>query len=128
MSTQVCNSLKAIHNASRKDEREVLIRPSSSKVIRFLQVMLKRGYIDGFTKVDDKKRGKICVELNGRMNKCKGISPMYSIKLKEIDKFKNTMLPSLDTGYMVLTTRKGIMDHYDAIKNKVGGRILGVIF
>eukprot|EP00477_Mikrocytos_mackini_P000207 GAHX01000219.1.p1 GENE.GAHX01000219.1~~GAHX01000219.1.p1 ORF type:complete len:145 (-),score=28.49 GAHX01000219.1:44-433(-) len=126
--TQVCQTLKAVLNGQKKDLRQVMVTPCSSKTVRFLKVMLKRGYIDGMSTVDNKRKGKIWVQLNGRLNKCKGISPAYSLTLSEIDKFKDTVLPSGSTGYLVLTTKKGIMDHHEAIKKKVGGNIMGFFF
>lgn len=46
--------------------RQVLIRPASKVVIKFLQLMMKHGYIGEFEFVDDHRAGKIVVELNGR--------------------------------------------------------------
>ena len=45
------------------------------------------GYINEFEIVDDKRSGKIVVELNGRLNKCGVISPRYDLKLKDFEKF-----------------------------------------
>jgi ribosomal protein S8 len=39
------------------------------------------GYINEFEIVDDKRAGKIVVELNGRLNKCGVISPRFDIKI-----------------------------------------------
>ena len=45
------------------------------------------GYIGEFEIVDDKRNGKIIVELNGRLNKCGVISPRFDIKLKNFENF-----------------------------------------
>ena len=87
-------SLQAMYNAEKRGKRQVLVRPVSKVVIKFLQVMQKHGeicllsflahvpsvntlldpstvgYINEFEYIDDHRSGKIVVELNGRINKC----------------------------------------------------------
>lgn len=50
-------------------------------------VATKPGYIGEFEVVDDHRSGKIIVELIGRINKCKVISPRFDVgvKVKSID-------------------------------------------
>uniref|UniRef100_A0A452ZA53 Small ribosomal subunit protein uS8c n=1 Tax=Aegilops tauschii subsp. strangulata TaxID=200361 RepID=A0A452ZA53_AEGTS len=63
------------YNAEKRGKRQVMIRPSSKVIIKFLIVMQKHaGYIGEFEYVDDHRSGKIVVELNGRLNKCGVIS------------------------------------------------------
>jgi len=71
-------------SSSSPPQRQVLIRPASKVVIKFLQLMQKHGYIGEFEFVDDHRAGKIVVELNGRLNKCGVISPRYDIGHSEV--------------------------------------------
>merc|ERR1711918_38301 len=64
------DALNAMGNEERRGKRQVLIRPSSKVIIKFLQVMMKHGYVGEFELIDDHRSGKIVVELNGRLNKC----------------------------------------------------------
>merc|ERR1711990_1311363 len=97
----LANSLKCINNAEKRGKRQVLLRPSSKVVVRFLTVMMKHGYIGEFEVVDDHRGGKIVVNLTGRLNK---------------------------VGYIVMTTSGGIMDHEEARRKHLGGKILGFFF
>ncbi|CAI9301141.1 unnamed protein product [Lactuca saligna] len=115
------DALKSMYNAEKRGKRQVMIRPSSKVIIKFLMVMQKHGYIGEFEYVDDHRSGKIVVELNGRLNKCGVISPRFDVGVKEIEPWTARLLPSRQFGYIVLTTSAGIMDHEEARRKNVGG-------
>lgn len=90
--------------------------------------MQKHGYISDFTIIDDARNGKIIVDLNGRLNKCGVISPRFDLKIKNYEKFISAILPSRQFGFVVLTTNVGIMDHVEARKKAIGGKVLGYFY
>uniref|UniRef100_A0A5F9D9V7 40S ribosomal protein S15a n=1 Tax=Oryctolagus cuniculus TaxID=9986 RepID=A0A5F9D9V7_RABIT len=103
----LADALKSINNAEKRGKRQVLIRPCSKVIVRFLTVMMKHGYIGEFEIIDDHRAGKIVVNLTGRLNKCGVISPRFDVQLKDLEKWQNNLLPSRQFGRatsLVLTT------------------------
>lgn len=96
--------------------------------IVFIVCFLFAGYIGEFEIVDDHRAGKIVVNLTGRLNKCGVISPRFDVPIRQIEKWTNNLLPSRQFGYVVLTTSGGIMDHEEARRKHLGGKILGFFF
>ena len=124
----LADALKTISNAERVGKRAVMVRPSSNIIIKFLKVMQENGYIQEFSKIDDHRSGKLIVKLNGRLNKCRAISPRYNLKIANLETWVANLLPSRQFGVIVLTTSIGILDHKEALKKKTGGKILGFFY
>jgi small subunit ribosomal protein S15Ae len=97
-------------------------------VVKFLQTMQKSGYVGEFEIVDDRRAGKIVVQLLGRINKCGVISPRFDISLNKLEQWISYLLPSRQFGHIVLTTSYGIMDHNEARRKKTGGKVIGFFY
>ena len=124
----LADALKTIVNAEKRGIRQVLIRPASKVIVRFLRTMQKHGYINDFEVIDDHRSNKIIVELNGRLNKCGVISPRFDVSVGGIEQIASNLLPSRQFGYFVLSTNVGIMDHEEARSRHLGGKIVGFFF
>lgn len=103
----LADALNAIVNAERKGLRQVLLRPASKVLIKFLKQMQKHGYIGEFELIDDHRSNKIVVELLGRVNKCGVISPRFDITLENIERWITQILPSKQFGHLIVSTTYG---------------------
>ena len=57
----LADCLKTIVNAERKGKKQVLIRPASKLIVRFLKLMQVNGYIGEFEIIDDHRSKKIVI-------------------------------------------------------------------
>jgi small subunit ribosomal protein S15Ae len=64
----------------------------------------------------------------GSLNKTGVISPIYNVRLGDLEKWVVKLLPSRQFGYIVLTTSAGIMDHEEARRKHVAGKIIGFFY
>eukprot|EP00761_Pharyngomonas_kirbyi_P011218 gb/GECH01011243.1/.p1 GENE.gb/GECH01011243.1/~~gb/GECH01011243.1/.p1 ORF type:complete len:131 (+),score=23.02 gb/GECH01011243.1/:1-393(+) len=122
------DALVSICNAEKRGKRQVMMRPNSTVIMKFLRVMQAHGYIGEFEVIDDHRAGKVVVELTGRLNKCGVISPRFDVTVDGIENWVTNLLPSRQFGYLVLSTSQGIMDHEEARKRHTGGKILGFFY
>lgn len=103
-------------------------RKITARSLTFRQLCMSLGYIEEFEEIDDHRSGKIVVQLNGRINKCGVISPRFNVQLAQIESWINLLLPARSFGYLILTTSAGIMDHEEARRKHVAGKVLGFIY
>ena len=117
-----------IFNAEQAGHYEVTVNPASKMLGSMLSIMQASDYIREYERIDNGRRGSFRVELIGAINRCGVIKPRHSVKRAEFDKWESRYLPARDLGLLILTTNQGVMNHYDAKKDRVGGRLLAYIF
>ncbi|CAN6166348.1 unnamed protein product, partial [Urochloa humidicola] len=119
------DALRKMVNADRRGNATALLQPISGVMVSFLNIMKHRGYIKNFEVMDPHRVGKINVELHGRIKDCKALTYRQDLRAKEIEQYRIRMLPTRQWGFVVITTPNGVLDHEEAIRQNVGGQVLG---
>ena len=122
------DALSGLDNAESVGHLTHTVEPASNMVGSVLEVLYDRGYIDGFEFVDDGKAGRFEVELKGAINECGPVNPRYSVGAEEFEQWEKRYLPARDYGSLVVTTSHGIMSHYDAREEGVGGQVIAYVY
>ncbi len=117
-----------IFNAEQAGHYEVTVKPASKMLGSMLSIMQASDYIGEYEKLDNGRGGSYRVELIGAINRCGIIKPRHSVRRAEFEKWESRYLPARDLGLLILTTNQGVMNHHDAKKERVGGRLLAYIF
>jgi len=121
-------ALRKMVNAEKRGFTKVQLQPMSLLMVNYLNVMKSRGYIKDFEVFEPHRVGRITVELQGRIKDCKALSYRQDIRAKDIESYKSRILPTRQWGYVVITTTNGILDHEEAQRQNVGGRVLGYFY
>jgi small subunit ribosomal protein S8 len=122
------NALSGLNNAEGVGHLTHTVEPASDEIGSVLEVFYDRGYIDGFEFVDDGKSGRFEVELKGAINKCGPVKPRYSVTADDYEKWEKRYLPARDYGALIVTTSHGIMSHYEARDQGVGGQVIAYVY
>ncbi|MFP4626674.1 MAG: 30S ribosomal protein S8 [Natronomonas sp.] len=124
----LASALSGLHNAESVGHLRQEIQPASNEIGSVLEVLYDRGYIDGFQFVDDGKAGTFEVELKGAINRCGAVKPRYSAGTDEYEKWEKRFLPARDYGTLVVTTSRGVMSHYEAREEGLGGQVIAYVY
>ena len=117
-----------IYNAEQAGHYEVSIAPASNLLESMLAITQSSGYVGEFERIADGRGDAFRVELVGAINRCGVIKPRHSVKRADFDKWESRYLPARDFGLLIVSTNQGVMNHHEAKKERVGGRLLAYIF
>lgn len=122
------SALSGIDNAESVGHLTQTVEPASNIIGSVLEVFYDRGYINGFEFVEDGKAGRFEVELKGAINECGSVKPRYSAGADDFERWEKRFLPARDYGTLVVTTSHGIMSHYEAREEGIGGQIIAYVY
>jgi small subunit ribosomal protein S8 len=124
----LADALSGIDNAESVGHLDHTVSPASNLIGSVLEVFYDRGFIDGFELVEDGKAGTFEVELKGAINRCGAVKPRYSAGAGQYEKWEKRFLPARDYGTLVVTTSRGVMSHYEAREEGVGGQVIAYVY
>lgn len=122
------NALNTIIAHEERRKTECIIAPASGLVGRVLRLFQSKGYVGEIEFIDDGRQGKFRVQLFGRINECKAITPRFKTKVTEMEKWEKRYLPSRNLGTLIVSTPKGVLDHDKAKDENLGGILLAYIY
>lgn len=122
------DAMSGVDNAESVGHLRHTIQPASNLIGDVLAVFESRGYITGFEYVEDGKAGKFEVELKGAINECGAVKPRYSVTADAFESWEKRFLPAQNYGALVVTTSRGVMSHYDAREEGVGGQVIAYVY
>ena len=117
--------LNEIMNAKRAGKVELTAKPVSKLLLKVLDLMKERDYIE--YKVNKEGFGSVTIKIK-KLNECRSITPRFYTKIEEFDKYVRRFLPAREFGMIIVSTDKGVMTHYDALDQKIGGSLLAYCF
>ncbi len=122
------DALSGIKNGDKLGKLECEIDPASNLIGDVLEVLHDEDYIDSYEYIDNGKAGRYDVDLGGNINDCGVIKPRYSAGKDEYEKWEKRYLPGRDFGALIVTTSQGVMTHYEAREEGVGGQLLAYVY
>lgn len=122
------DAMSSINNAVRAENEYATVEPTSNLVKNLLLKLQDLGYIGVFEHVEDGRGGKFKVEVKTSINQCESIKPRFSVQNEEYEKWAKRYLPAQGFGELLVTTSHGIMTHYEAHEEGIGGKLLGYIY
>jgi small subunit ribosomal protein S8 len=124
----LASALSGLDNAESVGHLSHTVAPASNVIGFVLEVLYDGGYVDGFEFVDNGKSGEFEVELKGAINECGAVKPRYSVGADEYERWEKRFLPARDYGALVISTSRGVMSHYKARDEGVGGQVIAYVY
>lgn len=124
----LASALSGLDNAEGVGHLTHAVAPASNVIGSVLEVLYDRGYVEGFEFVDDGRSGRFEVELKGAINECGVVKPRYSVGADGYERWEKRFLPARDYGALVVSTSRGVMSHYEAREQGVGGQLIAYVY
>lgn len=129
MTDPIADMLTRIRNAIIARHKDVEI-PQSKEKLAIAEILLKEGYIKGFTKIENPVQNTLLVELKyiDDKNVITGLERVSKPGLRiysgvaDLPKVLNGM------GIAIVSTSKGVMSYREAREQHIGGEVLAYVW
>ena len=118
----VADALNQIMNIKKARKTDVVLKKHSKLLRNILDIAKQAGYLDYSVNGNELK-----VEIKN-LNEFKAVKPRYTISVKRINHYVRRFLPARNFGFVIVSTNKGLMSHYDAEKQNMGGCLIAYIY
>lgn len=119
----VSDALNQIMNIKKAGKNVIKIKRKSGLLLKILEMMQKEELIE--FKIAPKNELEIKIK---SLSEGKSIKPRFYVKVEDIDKYIRRFLPARGVGTLIISTNKGLMNHDDALKNKLGGSLIAYYY
>ncbi|NTV22939.1 MAG: 30S ribosomal protein S8 [Nanoarchaeota archaeon] len=124
----LANVLSHISMEDKKGKGKITVKPVSKMLKAVLGILKDNKYLGELKPVEESRGGAIELNLLGVINSAGVIKPRYSVTLDTYKKFEQRYLPASGFGLLIVSTNKGLMTQEEAIKNKLGGRLIAYVY
>ena len=118
----VADGLNEIMNAKKARKTSLYIRKNSKLLRNVLDIAKESGHLD--YSIDGKE---IKVEIKN-LNEFKAVKPRFTVSVDKINRYVRRFLPAKNFGFVIISTNKGLMRHYDAEKQNIGGCLIAYVY
>lgn len=119
--TQEIKTVVRILRGGIKTGLIVKLKVTIGAVEQFVKTLEEKDYI----KIQNINKRDYTVQIKSLTNI--SVVKNETVKAKNIHKYTRKVLPSI-TGTVILSTPKGIMAHDEAFDNKLGGRVIVIVY
>jgi len=116
-----------INNAENIGKKNCMV-PVSKLVKTTLDILKDKNYIGEFELVEKGVNKWYKITMLGKINKSQAIRPRFSVKSKNIEKWEQRFLPSVNFGILVISTPQGLLTQNEMKKQNIGGRLLAYVY
>ncbi len=124
----LANVLSAIQNAEQRGKPGVTTTSNSALIRKVLDIMIGKGYLEGYDIIPDSKGDSLNIKLGGKINKTGVIKPRYQITKGSFERFEKRYLPARGFGIIIVSTSHGLITHEDAKEKGVGGTLISYCY